>query len=355
MQVSTRGALEKARLGFTLVELLVVIGIISILIGMLLPAVQMVRESARRTKCSNNMKQIVLAILNYEGGHKKFPAGYRYITPTTTGFPDEAVGPVDVTLLPYIEQGNLGDITEPNMPWFTQSPIAAQTMVEVYVCPSDTTADIENWPFLEPLAPNVGVLFAPTSYASSIGFNDAVAFGRNFGPRPMDENAGVFSPNSETTFAEIGDGTSNTFCFGEASSGYPMGTRIDCDEQVTSDPKTSFHAWLIGAVTPSNFYSGGLRYVGGYGSTVEKLNKWLATDSFQDLAGVRDTRASWEGGPHWASNFRSEHPGGANFGFCDGSVRFLSESIDFNRDPNAKGAYQALSTARGGEIIIDFE
>lgn len=99
-------------------------------------------------------------------------------------------------------------------------------------------------------------------------------------------------------------------------------------------------------MTPDDFHSAGFRYAGGFSSTVEPLNKYPVTDSYwlrTDGTSYFDTRASWEGGPHWASNFRSFHPQGANFTLCDGSVQYIAETIDMT-------VYRAYSTMKGGEV-----
>ena len=110
--------------GFTLIELLVVIAIIGILVSLLLPAVQQVREAARRTQCLNNVKQLGLALLNYESAHRKFPPGYRFDLQNVTGPVDASLGrsPVEIPLLPYIEQDNLKRLHNRDLPWFMQSP-----------------------------------------------------------------------------------------------------------------------------------------------------------------------------------------------------------------------------------------
>ena len=105
----------------------------------------------------------------------------------------------------------------------------------------------------------------------------------------------------------------------------------------------SAHGWLVGGANPSTLFAGGFRYSGGFGSTVEKLNKSPVTDSYYDIAKINVNTPSWQGGPHRAPNFRSFHTGGANFSFCDGSVQYLSQSID-------QLTFQALSTIQGGEI-----
>lgn len=350
-----RDRTERSR-GFTLVELLVVIAIIGILIGMLLPAVQMVREAARRTACANNLKQLGLALQNYECAFRKFPPGARY-----GGDVMKYVGgPAEILLLPYIDQANVESITDPRLPWYAQPAKAAKTVVPPFQCPSDQAPRNQVWTLMTGLPFAVGDTFAPTSYALNIGFNDSLAFGRNLGPRPLTSYSGAFANEFGATFAEISDGSSNTIAMGEAASGMPLATGIGSTIPVEEQPGTSFHGWIVGASCPDDFYAGGFRYTGGFCSTVEPMNRkqpngrHIVTDSFMlrtDESARFNTRASWEGGPHWCSNFRSFHPGGANFVYCDGSVQYLSESINFDDDHNNLGTYQRLSTIQGHEII----
>lgn len=349
--------------GFTLVELLVVIAIIGILIGLLLPAVQAAREAARRIQCANNLKQIGIALHNFHDINKRLPAGARCEPNFTIA---ELIGPVDIELLDYMEQTNLNSLIDAAQPWYLQSSVAATTQVQVYRCPSDSGhPKLVRWPFLTPSNPPIGDTYSGTSYAPNIGYNDSPCVRNLFGnPRGIDENCGPFSNNSTVKFAQFKDGLSNTFVWGEAAGSPNLGTGIGSTERVSQSdgaqgvPGIAFHAWITGAYCPSSMYAAGLRYAGGFCSTVENLNKGtrkgeVVTDSYYDENSVTDTRASWEGGPHWVSNFRALHPSGANFLYGDGSVTFVSDTIEHRPDPNnprIKGAYQMLSTIRGGEV-----
>jgi prepilin-type processing-associated H-X9-DG protein len=188
----------------------------------------------------------------------------------------------------------------------------------------------------------VGDTFANSSYGYSVGWRDALCFGPGFKTAPATNKSGVFAFHSNTRVADILDGTSNTFAMGECASGFEMCTGIGCTSAVSGVP--SVHGWLVGGAGMEPFYMNGFRYSGNWGSTVEKLNKVPVTDSFYKLSGGAffDCRASTDGGPHWVSNFRSFHPGGASFLYCDGAVSFVNESI-------AMPIYRGLSTIRGGE------
>ncbi|MCA9140161.1 MAG: DUF1559 domain-containing protein [Planctomycetales bacterium] len=104
------------------------------------------------------------------------------------------------------------------------------------------------------------------------------------------------------------------------------------------------HSWLFGGATPSFFYDGGMRYAGGYASTVQSQNKSPVTGLCYDVAQVTNQTPSWQGGPHRLSNFRSHDSAGGNFGFCDGSVQILTESMDMQ-------SFRDLSTAMGREVV----
>ena len=332
---------KQAKQGFTLVELLVVIAIIGILIGMLLPAVQSVREAARRTQCANNLKQIGLGLLNFESTHERFPQGDRKGETIV-----DALSNAFVMTLPFLEQGNLDALIDPNESWMNFPPEVGRANIPVYRCPSDPAESPVRIPFLEAANFPIGSVLGSVSYGLNIGANDAMAFGENFGPRPVNHLSGVFALESRTRIRDIRDGTSTTIAIGEAAAGLPMGTGIGSTEQIVSDTSftTSQHSWLFSGALPDLFHNLGFRFAGGYCSSVERLNKFPVTDSFYDTASIFDTTPSFEGGMHWVSNFRSAHAGGANMVFCDGSVSFLSDSIDLQ-------TFRGLTTIQGSEVL----
>jgi len=328
------------RSAFTLVELLVVISIIGVLVALLLPAVQAAREAARRMQCRNNLRQLGIAMHNYHDVYKKFPPGYRMKPNSAT----EPVGSANVSLLPYLEQANAKNLIDPNAPWYLLSPEAAQTVVKTFQCPSDIAGDLGVYPFVAAMGVPVGDTFANNSYCVSIGWTDAICLGPGFTGPPVTEKSGVFAKHSNTRLAHITDGSSSTIAYGEAASGFPMCNGSGCTNPLPGE--TSKHGWLVEGAGIETLYSLGLRYVGGFGSTMEPLNKNPVTDSFYKVSGgsYLDCRASVDGGPHWTTSFRSFHPGGASFLFCDGSVQYLSETINMT-------VYRGLSTIQGGEVV----
>lgn len=217
------------RKAFTLVELLVVIAIIGILIGMLLPAVQQVREAARRSTCMNNARQLALACHNFESAMEHFPPGWngwntqlfpRYITPwnnrNSSNFRGNYYGWGFFTL-PFIEQNNLYDAFNVNVSW-GEDVVDANGLhfsgrtLPVHMCPSDTK---DTNGLNSTYTSDVALLNGKSNYVGCTGYNTWASARIN---AAQSDRWGVFGMNSTVTFAEIQDGASNTILIGERSS-----------------------------------------------------------------------------------------------------------------------------------------
>ena len=302
------------RSAFTLIELLVVIAIIAILIALLVPAVQKVREAAARAQCSNNLKQMVLGVQNYESNFKIIPVQYPHYQDTGMANVDGTGVSWMFTILPYVEQGAFYDLVDPTgrvssnlgMVRTGNRPVIA-TSIKLYFCPSDNkafgTVHTDIWLL-------AGIPFAKTNYGGAIGdinYGNSSIFGgaadcHNFGATGKAECPGTFwrhSFMSPVKWAHFTDGVSNTFIVGEVLPEYD-----------------SFTAW---AWSNNNKTTG------------PPLNYWPSPNN------------PWNGWPN-QMGFRSMHPGGAFFGFADGTVRFLNQTIN-------TATYRALSTRKGGETV----
>jgi prepilin-type N-terminal cleavage/methylation domain-containing protein len=302
------------RAGFTLVELLVVIAIIGVLVALLLPAVQSARESARRTQCANNLKQMGIAMHNYHDTYQVFPFGWS----------DRGAGWTTMTL-PYIEQKNLWDTLKFNEAdnWDsdnTANEKACGTYIATFRCPSmqNVPRHVEN----QGIPGRV-----PTSYrgvASSTADSDdpsTSAKGRYFEQLDME---GLFFCCSRVRLAEVTDGTSNTFMIGESRW-----------ETFTQDGN-QMDFWYIGSpqVDPCNCLTGaGATEQSEYcGSTGVPFNaRAIASTSGY----VKEL------------SFTSLHPNGAQFCLADASVRFVAFNIN-------QQTYQAMGSRNGGETLTDF-
>jgi prepilin-type N-terminal cleavage/methylation domain-containing protein/prepilin-type processing-associated H-X9-DG protein len=302
--------------GFTLIELLVVLSIIGVLAGLLIPAVQRVRESANRLKCQNNLKQIGLGLHNYHDAQGALPPGYRATGPYTDAATDTAPGWGWATyLLPYIEQENLYHQLGLKQP--VQVSAAVQGRVAIYVCPSDQVPDA-TFTVTDPFGVTL-CLAAPCSYAACVGGDES----DTAGPAGL----GVFYRNSKVRLTDIKDGTSETLMVGERAScnangvwaGASPGAVIRRGEQ---DPCPGAGAGWYPAAT--------------FVLAHAHLNNALA-----DTDGGLD-------------DFSSCHFGGSNFAFADGHVAFLrSIAGDLPGGTYTEDSliFQALGTRANGEVV----
>src|SRR5262245_54323378 len=198
----------RGRSAFTLIELLVVIAIIAILVGLLLPAVQKVREAANRSKCANNLKQIGLACHNYESGHRRLPPG-------NTDQPDPSIASALVLLLPYLEQANKYNQFDfsTNIDTSPTNAAARTQDVPIFLCPSD--------PSTGQRSDSGGPPYGRCNYYANLGINGNW---RNANPA----TGGPFYNKSQVRITDITDGTSNTALFAEVKRGVnPQQNRYD--------------------------------------------------------------------------------------------------------------------------------
>lgn len=308
--------------GFTLVELLVVIAIIGILIAMLLPAMQQVREAARRTQCANRLRQLGLAVLHYESAHSHFPTSFDL----EPGEIKRGSWSIHAKLLPLMEQGNAHVKIDFNTDWHDQVETGVHTIgVPMLSCPSD---------FNEGNRMRDGVRFV---HSTSFGFNMGTWF--IFDPVTRATGNGVFRVARPTTHGSIADGLSNTICATDVKSFTAYIRNADSfDEQLPYDSDHFFNAsgeLKLGHNTQSNtghsvWTDGRVHHAG---MTVTYPPNTKVRYSFEGSEFDIDFN-SWQEGRHasratFASvTARSWHPGGVNVARMDGSVVFVGSGID---------------------------
>ncbi len=313
---SIRRPLSFVPRAFTLVELLVVIAIIGILIALLLPAVQAAREAARRMQCTNNLKQISLAMLNYESTHRTFPLGLNMAPTGSSGL--YAGHTAFALLLPFIEQTTAFAAYDFNVRVYNQpqNGLALSQQVNAYVCPSDSAAGRK--------------CFETFYWARS---NYAVCFGSNTMKTPSDWTTdGAFQANVGRKMGDFVDGTSKTAASSEVLAGF--------DDDFTDDHKQDVRGlWALFTAGSSlymhrdtpNTSVGDATYYGP--GTIDCV----------DAPGMPcDNTAGTDFAAHHVAA-RSRHPGGVNVTFIDGHVDFYVDSVDWD-------VWRAISTVAGNEI-----
>jgi prepilin-type N-terminal cleavage/methylation domain-containing protein/prepilin-type processing-associated H-X9-DG protein len=306
---------SRRRPGFTLIELLVVIAIIAVLIGLLLPAVQKVREAANRMKCTNNIKQLALAMHNYENTFGWWPP--IQLPSPYTGWA--------TFLLPYVEQQNVYTIYDRTKDFY--DPVnqrAVNAALSVHVCPS-TPGDH----LARPIGPDTTTY--PNNTAQCGDYYPVRSFWDNASD-PNDEIFGAFTGNVNninlglpSRAADIIDGLSNTLMFYESAgqpTTYQGRTAVPCS--MSTAPSNCVRNWF----GPWASFHNSRIYSWTYDGTIKGANGPCVINCSNDLA----------------YGIYSFHPGGANMGVCDGSVRFLSQST-------SKATVRALVSRAGGEVL----
>jgi len=329
----------KKRFAFTLVELLVVIAIIGLLVALLLPAVQMAREAARRNSCANNLKQIGLAALNYESTYRRLPAS-AVINPGSTSTANNGSWGVHGRLLNFLENGNLYNQVDLNTGWDFQTAIDG-IGVPAYSCPSDPgTGRVRD--------PGGGkVHLVPTSY----GFNLGTWF--VYDPVSRRGGDGVFYPNSFHRLADITDGTSNTILASEVKAWTPY--KRNGGPSTTTRPNDATAAATIVASGAQEKSTGhtewpdGRVHHSGFTATLtpntEVLVNFGGAITDTDFNSWQEGKNGSAGSPTYAIvTSRSYHPGVVQSVFVDGSVHSISETIELT-------TWRGLATRGGGEVV----
>jgi prepilin-type N-terminal cleavage/methylation domain-containing protein/prepilin-type processing-associated H-X9-DG protein len=334
------------RRAFTLIELLVVIAIIAVLIGLLLPAVQKVREAAARMKCSNNLKQLGLALHNYEGVYGKLPPLYPGVAPGSTAFNYKYTWSVLAQLNPYLEQTNIYNSMDLQQPMYDASnnitaanKFAVVQKVGLFLCPSDRGV---------PVSSAYGVTdMGPTNYVACHG--SGLSGGGYGSPIAAD---GIFIAVNGIRITDITDGTSNTAAMSESilGDGAEIASTQPGDERVAYK-YLGYTGTLPNdtncAGTPSSwngYNRRGFMWASGEARCVS-YNHYYTPNAKNFDCVANDPTVTYISVGYRAA--RSKHTGGVNVLLGDGSVRFVSDTV-------SPTTWRSLSTRMGGEVVSNF-
>ncbi|MFO0925349.1 MAG: DUF1559 domain-containing protein [Pirellulales bacterium] len=330
------------RTAFTLVELLVVIAIIGILVGLLLPAVQMAREAARRMSCSNNLKQIALGMHNYESANRKIPPS-ACINPLISS---NASWSIHGRLLPYVEQSVLYNQVDLSQNW-SNFPVLSYFRVPIFVCPSDPKKDIPR--DTGATGSTSGIFLYPTNYAFNLGTYFV------YDPVTRTGGDGATHPNCRFGFESFTDGTTNTIWAAEVHA-WQAYTRnggpptiatpsTPAEVAVIADSGLKDRIFPDGTGTGRCEWTNGHSHHSGFTTTLTPNTKVAFTyngvlyniDYNSRQEGTSTTRASYA-----SLTSRSWHPGMVQVALMDGSVRNVNNSITLS-------VWRAMGTRAQGE------
>lgn len=326
------------RSAFTLIELLVVIAVIGILIGMLLPAIQMGREAARRISCANNLRQAGLATANFESTLQRLPTSFD-VPPNTIV---RGSWSIHAKILPFAEGLNAHNRINFSTDWHEQVPTGVPALrVPLYQCPSDYNAAVR----MRDGAPYV--------HSTSYGFNMGTWLVHD--PSTNQVTDGPFRVNKAALISAITDGTSNTLCAADVKSFTPYIRNVtSIDPALPSNPdqfdgitgqlklglqpheNTGHTVWVDGRVHHAGFTT---VFTPNTRVTYNYMGRRFDIDYSSQQEGRDLTRPTYA-----AVTSRSYHPGGVNVCRMDGSTEFISETIEL-------GVWRALGTIGSGEVV----
>jgi prepilin-type N-terminal cleavage/methylation domain-containing protein len=327
------------RPAFTLVELLVVIAIIGVLVALLLPAVQFARESARRSSCGNNLRQMTLAMHMFESTNKGLPSSFK---PVMTASGSMSGWSAQSQLLPYMEEGSKFNFINFDLPYSqqipmpnTSPPISVPALkIPIFICPSETRAVQKSD------ANGVPVHF-PLTYAGNQGTWFV------YDPITNNPGLGAFQHFRTVSNPTISDGRSNTLCFSEVrcyASSYrnaaiqnptPPTMASICSAGGTFRADSGHVEWVDGKVHETGFTT-------TFGPNAKTICNVGVTDYLVDWINQTEGSATSKVPTYAAVTSRSYHPNGVQSSLVDGSVRFFNDSINLT-------LWQALSTREGNE------